>query len=139
MDGGGLGISTRAARICMSMAVLVTTLTTFGVPGAAADAAPTWPKARFDVANAAFNSTERWLSTGNVTSLARDWSTRLNQKESPLVAGGVISGCEEDSYRALDATNGSVRWRTLVGPAVGPVRPPSSVASCTRPAAWPHS
>jgi outer membrane protein assembly factor BamB len=116
VDGGRLGFPTRAARMCMSAVVLLSALATVRVPEAAAETAPAWSKSRFDAANTAFNPSESWLSTGNVASSALDWSTRINPRETPLVAGGVIyAGCETDAFCALDATNGSVRWKSVVG------------------------
>ena len=90
MDGGRLGISKRAARICLSGLVMLATTTALRVPEAVSETVPAWPKVRFDVANTAFNTSESWLSTGTVASLAPDWSTRLSPRESPLAAGRVI-------------------------------------------------
>ena len=117
MDGGRIGSSTRAARICLSGLTVLATLAMSAVPQAAADPAPAWTKIRFDAGNTAFNSSETWLSPANVTSLAQDWSAQINPKESPLVGGGVIYvGCKEEFFCALDATNGAVRWTTHIGP-----------------------
>ncbi|HWI03926.1 MAG TPA: PQQ-binding-like beta-propeller repeat protein [Acidimicrobiales bacterium] len=116
MDGARPGISGRTARICVAGLVLLATLATVRAPEAAADVAPAWSKVRFDGANTAFNTSERWLSAGNVGSLALDWTSRISPRESPLVSGGVIyAGCDDRWFCALDATNGSTRWKTEVG------------------------
>ena len=81
MDGVGLRITTRAARICVSGIVILAALTgTRPAPATAQTlpAAPAWTKARFDAGNTAFNPSESWLSTANVASSALDWSTRIN-------------------------------------------------------------
>jgi outer membrane protein assembly factor BamB len=122
MDGEGLRISSRVARILIVGILVLAGLAGIRPAPAVAQsppAAPAWAKARFDTGNTAFNPSESWLTTGNVASAALDWSTRINPKESPLVAGGVVYvGCAGDSFCALDATDGTVRWKTVVGAAV---------------------
>ena len=122
MDGARLRISARATRICLAGVLIVAGLAGIRPTPAAAQsvpAAPAWPQTRFDAGNTAFNASENWLSTSNIASSALDWSTRINPKESPLVAGGVVyAGCDKESFCALNGTDGSVRWKTVVGEAV---------------------
>ena len=49
-----------------------------------------------------------------MTDLA-DWEATVAEFAAPIVAGGVVYlGCDPGSFCALDATNGALRWKTLV-------------------------
>src|SRR4051794_10346146 len=122
MDGGRGGTLAGKAgrgsrgRLCLAALLVLATLAMVPTGPAVADVLPpppSWTQPRFDAANTAFNSSEIWLSTSNVNSLAQDWEVTGTAGSVPLVAGGVVYvGCEPGVLCALDASNGSVRWKT---------------------------
>jgi polyvinyl alcohol dehydrogenase (cytochrome) len=77
----------------------------------------------FDAANSRTNITETAISPANAASLVERW--RLDGikgvTSTPAVLGNtVVFGAWDGKVRAVDATDGSVRWATTVTAGIGP-------------------
>jgi|GEM_PF-3383468 len=80
-----------------------------------------WPAEAHDGARTGYNALERTLAPSNISGLHQIWSVRLpgHVYSSPIVVNGTVYIGDTDGYLyALDAANGSQRWRTELG---GPV------------------